>query len=294
MKTSLFIVFTIVLYHYSYSQTITDSLLIEKHYRSFHFTKPTATTVQKSLVFVLHGSGGNGLQMMQETYQLETVGVKQDLITVYANGYKNFWNECRKASTAEANKIDINENLFFKKMIEYFTTNYNIDPKKVFVIGFSGGGHMAFKLAQTMPEKFGGICTIVANLPYSANNDCTTQKKPIPVMMVNGTADGVSPYNGGLMNTTGVSLGEVQSVENSFAYWAQVNGHKKKYKTSTLKTDTKDSNKVITLHYISKRKYDVILYKIMDGKHEFPKTFDVFTTAWGFFKTQMRKKVSEK
>jgi polyhydroxybutyrate depolymerase len=41
------------------AQILDDSLLIEGHRRSFHFLKSPKT--KASLVFVLHGSGGNGI-----------------------------------------------------------------------------------------------------------------------------------------------------------------------------------------------------------------------------------------
>jgi polyhydroxybutyrate depolymerase len=45
------------------AQVLGDSILIEGHYRSFNFKKPVATLKDPSLVFVLHGSGGNGKDM---------------------------------------------------------------------------------------------------------------------------------------------------------------------------------------------------------------------------------------
>ena len=40
-------------------QIVDDSVLVDGHYRSFHFLKPASQNA--SLVFALHGSGGNGL-----------------------------------------------------------------------------------------------------------------------------------------------------------------------------------------------------------------------------------------
>jgi polyhydroxybutyrate depolymerase len=183
-------------------------------------------------------------------------------------------------------------NSFFTKMIQYFNTNYGISKKKVFVIGFSGGGHMAFKLAQTIPQKFGGICTIVANLPDTSNNDCVLVKKQIPVLMVNGTADIVSPYLGGYMNTTGVSLGTVQSVENTFKYWAKVNGvfSDTPILGLTQLRDTLNNTTAITKYYSKPLKPKTTLISITNGKHELPKLFDVFEVAWEFFKSEMERK----
>jgi polyhydroxybutyrate depolymerase len=54
-------------------------------------------------------------------------------------------------------------------MIAYFTKHYQVNPRQVFAVGTSGGGHMAYKLALTMPETFRAITAIIANLPDTSN-----------------------------------------------------------------------------------------------------------------------------
>ncbi len=68
------------------AQVITDSLLIEKHYRTFHYKNPGDN--KTSLMFVLHGSGGNGKDMMSSTTRLEEKAKAEQLLVVYPNGYQ--------------------------------------------------------------------------------------------------------------------------------------------------------------------------------------------------------------
>ena len=70
-----------------------DSLLIEGHYRSFHFQKPEKNTSNKSLIFALHGSGGSGLGVMKGAEKLQRKATAENILLVYPDGYKNFWNE---------------------------------------------------------------------------------------------------------------------------------------------------------------------------------------------------------
>src|SRR5215210_4544663 len=169
-------------------QVITDSILIEGRYRTFLFKNP-GDNKKSSLMFVMHGSGGNGKDMMSSTTRLEEKSKTEHLLLVYPNGYQNYWNECRKAATSTANIENINENAFFEGMIEYFKSRYHIDTNKVFACGMSGGGQMAYKLALTMPQKIKAVAAIVANLPDTNNMDCIEVKRPISVMIVNGTED---------------------------------------------------------------------------------------------------------
>ncbi len=57
----------------------------------------------------------------------------------------------------------------------------------------SGGGHMPYKLALTMPKKIKAVTAVIANLPDTNNLDCIEVKRPIAVMIINGTEDPLNP-----------------------------------------------------------------------------------------------------
>ena len=143
------------------AQLIVDSLLIEGNYRSFQFNKPHGLKNGASVVFVLHGSGGSAKDLMERTKNFVKKTAAENVLLVYPNGYKKYWNECRKMASSLANKEDINEEKFFGEMIDYFKKQFKIDTKKVYAVGTSGGGHMCYKLAITMPEKISAVAAII-------------------------------------------------------------------------------------------------------------------------------------
>ena len=272
----------------AYSQLITDSLLIEGHYRIFHFNKPSTAVDGGSLMFILHGSGGNGKKIMKKSLNLEAIAATEKLLIVYPNGYKNYWNECRKYATSIANKENINENAFFKALINYFHSKYGINEKKVFAAGFSGGGHMAYKLGLTMPGEITAIAAVVANMPDSASSDCTTSGRPLPVLIINGTLDNVNPYNGGEMFVDNSSYGVVRSTTKTFAYWSALAGYSgNPVKQLLPDTDPADQRTIESYTYAEKNKPQVTLLKVIGGKHDYPGDIDVYVHAWNFFKSQM-------
>jgi polyhydroxybutyrate depolymerase len=269
------------------AQIVDDSLLIEGYYRTFHFLKSTQQNA--SLVFVLHGSGGNGTQMRGRTKTLEAVAPTENILLVYPDGYKKYWNECRKTANSAANFENINENAFFGSMIVYFKERYQINEKQVFAVGTSGGGHMAYKLALTMPERFRAITALIANLPDTNNIDCTEKKMALPVMIVNGTADKVNPYEGGEVITNNISLGLVRSTDRTFAYWSSLAGYKGKPQMQNLPdTDPKDGKTIEKYTFKKKREPEVTLLKVINGKHDYPNDIDVHLEAWEFFKRSMK------
>ena len=88
----------------AHSQLITDSILIDQHYRTFNYNAPAANIKEGSLMFIMHGSGNNSIDIMKHATKLEALSAKEKLLLVYPHGYQHYWNECRKYSNAAANR----------------------------------------------------------------------------------------------------------------------------------------------------------------------------------------------
>jgi len=282
-----FLLLFLVSYLPANSQVRSDSVLIEGHYRSFHFNRPQPTQRNASLIFILHGSGGNGRATRQGAQKLEQKAYSENVLLVYPDGYKNYWNECRKTANSPANLENINEQAFFEAMLLYFQKNYQVNKNRVFAIGTSGGGHMAYKLALTMPEKFKAITAIIANLPTPDNLDCGEAKLPVSVLIINGTNDTTNPYNGGLVVSGNVTFGNVRSTDSTFRYWSRLAGYTgEPTKENLPNTDLTDGKTVERYRYQKKGKPEVVLLKVIGGKHDYPNDIDVYEEAWAFFKRQ--------
>ena len=271
------------------AQLISDSFQVDSRQRYFYFKKPAPANKMSSLIFVLHGSGGSGRGIMNSAAKLDAIAEQENVIIVYPDGYKNYWNECRKNASSIANIENIDENTFFDRMIEYFISKYHVHPEHVFAIGTSGGGHMAYKLALTSTRKFKAITAIIANLPDTQNLDCSESKIPISVMIINGTNDSTNPYYGGEVRTAQATFGKVRSTDRTFAYWAELNGYKGKPRKEKLPdTDPADGKTIEKFTYSKKGKPEVVLLKVINGKHNYPNDIDVYLEAWNFFKRQIR------
>jgi polyhydroxybutyrate depolymerase len=282
-------ILTVVLCAMTFSQQIvTDSIRVDGRYRTFHYSLPDPNILPQRLVFVLHGSGGNGLNRMKETITLQGIAATERVLFVYPDGYKNFWNECRKAATSAANREDVDETSFFRGMISALSKKYSSDSSTAFAIGFSGGGHMAYKLALTMPATFRAIVAIVASLPAEENMDCSPSGIPVSVMIVNGTNDQVSPYNGGEINAAGVTLGRVRSTDATFRYWSSLAGYSgTPAKDMMPDADTTNNTTIERYRYSAPGKPEVTLLKMVNGTHSDPKDLDIYREAWHFLKQQV-------
>ncbi len=239
-------------------------------------------------MFIIHGSGGNGKNMIKRTSNLAQRLDSENLVLVYPNGYKNYWNECRKSANSEANMIDIDEAAYFNCMIKYFQSKYKISDQKVFAAGTSGGGHMCYKLAMTMPGKFKAVTAIIANLPDNDNLDCSESKVAIPIMIINGTDDPLNPYQGGMMQSGTFIMGNVRSTDRTFQYWASLAGYEgDPLKEPVPDTDPTDGKTIERYTYKEIGKPEIVLLKVIGGKHDYPNDIDVHVEAWEFFKRQL-------
>jgi polyhydroxybutyrate depolymerase len=192
-----------------------------------------------------------------------------DVLVVYPDGYKNHWNECRKEANFEANLLNIDDNTFFEKMIDYFSQKYNVNKKHVFVVGHSNGGHEVFKLAKEKPKLFKKYVAISASLPTSSNDDCAATQQPVSMMVINGTGDKINPYQGGeVVLTGGAKRGHVISTDETMTYWANL-AHldfSKAAKFDFPDTDKEDGT-TASQFTAKNKKYAIRLIRVENGGH---------------------------
>src|SRR5246127_1568481 len=177
------------------------------------------------LLFVLHPSGGDAAGMRRySNYEFDELADKHGFLVVYPDGFDNTWNDCRRGSPFSSKRLKIDDAGFIKSLLEHEATAHAVDRKRVFAAGWSNGAQLAYRLALEYPEVFAGVAAISASEPVKENLDCRQIDKPIPVMIVNGTADPINPYRGGMVNLGGAKLGNVLSSADTAKYWAKLLG----------------------------------------------------------------------
>src|SRR5260221_8865025 len=75
------------------AQPSSDSLLIDGHYRTFHFNKPPSASHNGSLVFVLHGSGGSGKQIAGSAGKILGKRLEGNVLLCFSCVGKKYFNE---------------------------------------------------------------------------------------------------------------------------------------------------------------------------------------------------------
>jgi polyhydroxybutyrate depolymerase len=216
------------LYIYTYRWNITSpnksaSVRVGTMERTFIYHVPGNLKKNPKLVILYHGSNMKAFMMQIFTgHEFDLLADQdQDAIVVYPQGFKNNWNDCRKNAPFPAKELNIDDIGFTEKLIAYFKEKYQIDTDNVFAAGFSNGGQMVMKLANTRASLFKGFAVISANRPTDDNNECTALQQPVSMIYFSGKKDPIVPFEGGSTILDGKDFGKVVPSEQNSTYWIQ-------------------------------------------------------------------------
>jgi polyhydroxybutyrate depolymerase len=188
----------------------------------------------KALVLVLHGGGGEGLDVaLTGTHPLSvfrTVADREGFVVVYPGGLPAMdgnpgWDDCRSDNLMASGADDIG---FLDALISRLRSEYGLPASRVFLSGGSNGAQMVLAYAVTRAENFGAIAVGSGNLPLNPKpGACSAPPaRRVPVLMTHGTADVPMPYAGGCVANLGgaCNRGRVIGAEATRDYWLQANG----------------------------------------------------------------------
>jgi polyhydroxybutyrate depolymerase len=203
-----------------------DTLRWDEQDRSYFTYVPQRRLPAAPLVVVLHGSRQTAEDLRRATgYAFERLADENGFVTVYPDGYERRWNDCRSRGRYAARKLQIDDVGFLLALIDKLAASADIDPTRVFLAGYSSGGHLAFRVGLERPDRVAAIATFSANLPTPENWSCVASGKAIPVLLVNGTEDRINPFEGGEVDVFGfASRGTVRSAQESAEYFAHLAG----------------------------------------------------------------------
>jgi len=249
--------------------------------RSFFVYEPRDLKPGAPLLFMFHGGGGDGRAAREGTGgEFELLADRYGFVVVYPDGVNRSWNGCRKLQNAQRQRRGIDDMAFVDAMIAQEIARHKIDEKRVFAVGHSNGGALAFRLALERADKFAGIAAISTNLPAADNMDCDPKPKPMPVLIMNGTADPVSPYDGGT-NRRGTANGRTLSTDETVHYFARSNGLEGAPERAVLPHKGADTTSVERVVWTAPGKPAVALYTIRGGGHNVPQPYFRFPRSVG-------------
>ena len=237
------------------------------------------------LIISLHGAG-MWPAAQQHTSQWDRVADREGFIVAYPSGLGGNGPRIWEVTAGPSYQRDVT---FIGDLIDELSRNYAIDPRKIYVNGFSNGGGMSFVLSCTMSQRIAavGLIDSAQTLPW----EWCTDDRPVPMIAFHGTGGDAAPYRGG---SSWVSLGRpiFQDIEQFVTSWARRNRCLPPAVESPIAAD------VTRLDFPGCADTPVVLYRIEGGGHTWPggghiapwfvgsttRSIDASSLMWDFFK----------
>ena len=141
------------------------------------------------LVVALHGAFGSGAHL-EETIGLDAIADREGFAVVYPDGVNSRWNDGRP------DEGEVDDVGFIRSLIDELATTHPIDPGRVYALGMSNGGMLAYRLGCELADKLVAIASVAGELPAAIARFCHPARA-ISVLAINGTADQLVPFEGG-------------------------------------------------------------------------------------------------
>lgn len=186
--------------------------------RTFLIHVPPAYTGKAavSLVLDFHPMG-LGLDWEQANSGYKALSDKEGFIVVWPQGLESSWNIGPCCTTSKT----VDDFGFARGIVRLLSTEACVDPRRVYAVGFSMGGGMAYYLACREAEVFAAVAVSGMDLFVDSQVACQPSR-PISEISFRGTADTVVPYAGGTSNPPGHPefVSDLLGAVGTFQKWA--------------------------------------------------------------------------
>lgn len=214
-----------------------NTLSVSGTTRYFDYYVPPALPEDAPVLILLHGGTQNKTQVLDGTTGSSgwlSVAESEAVLLIVPNGtgadgdtnaaYAN-WNDCRSDQVSGSNEDDV---AFIATLIDWALNEPSlvVDEDRIYVAGASNGGLMSYRAALELGDRIAGIAAFIANNPVNLDPSCETavndpNPAPVSVLICNGTADALMPFNGGTVALG--NGGEVTSSLETREFWRMRN-----------------------------------------------------------------------
>ena len=155
------------------------------------FAPPNLDRSRPVPVVLVLGGFGNSAESMVEATQFDREAIDGGFVVAYPDGVGETWNAGYCCGTAAKDGVD--DVGFLLAVVDQIQAEYRTDPARVFVAGVSNGAMMGYRLACEHAERIAGVGSVAGAMIL----DNCNPSRPVPVLEIHGTADGLVPYGGG-------------------------------------------------------------------------------------------------
>ena len=167
------------------------------------------------LVLALHGSG-NSAESLVDASELDEAASANGFVVAYPEALGLLWNGgfcCTSGRGDSATDVR-----FLDEVINDVVAIRRIDTSRIYAVGVSAGGVMAYRLGCDLAGRLAGVAAVAGSMLL---DDCAPSR-PVSVIAIHGTADGIVPYAGGRI--LGGATRPAPPATAVIERWASLNG----------------------------------------------------------------------
>jgi polyhydroxybutyrate depolymerase len=153
------------------------------------------------LLIVLHPYAGDP-ETAGEWLGLRAEAARRGLVYAAPTGTRDregnlFWNASRACCDRFGAQVD--DVAYLRGLVDEIERRVPIDPRRVYLAGFSNGAFMAHRMACEAPRQVAAFVSIAGALPLDPAECPGT--RPVSMVQIHGDRDDVVPYRGGRIFT---------------------------------------------------------------------------------------------
>jgi polyhydroxybutyrate depolymerase len=259
------------------------SMQVAGQRRSYILIRPRTGRPLPTIVF-MHGKGSSAERMRFTGFG--RLGEREGFVTVFPNAVAGIWN-IFPAGARNPFGRGSDDTEFIQKLVTSLVARGIADPNRIYISGISFGGFMALRMACVAPHLFAAVGVALASMPSADGVECHPSK-PLPLVMIAGTADTTVPYAGG---ETRAGFG-IWGTDRTLAFFRRLNGCSQEEERSEIPLPEWGQTLPIKVHRWNHcTGAPVLLYSVVGGGHRAPRSMEPgaegFTTAeamWDFFR----------
>ncbi len=223
------------------------------------------------LVVLLHGYQEIGAAAQEQYFKLTPESDRRGFLyampegTVDSQG-KKFWNATE--ACCDFYGKDVDDSAYLSQLIDTVKASYSVEPTRVYLVGHSNGGFMAYRMACEHSAQI----TAIVSVAGAMNNDVSACKpeRPVSVLQIHGTADESIAWAGGMNGSA-----PYPSAETTIADWRRLDGCTDEADPSAAPIDLDaklpgDETTVTTYSTGCRNSTKVVLWSIKNGLHSPP------------------------
>jgi polyhydroxybutyrate depolymerase len=215
---------------------------------------------RRPLVIVLRSSREKGPRL-KRIFGLEEMAGSAGPVLVYPEPANGRWADAPGPEAAR-------DSAFIRDLIAKLVSDGLVERRKVFIVGISNGGFATFRLLCENATAFAGAAALITAMPEDLAETCKPSR-PVPLMMIAGTADPTVPYLGGKTSFPDART-SVLSADATLAIFARAAGCGEGRSTTAMPDrDTRDGTRAY-LEKLNGCKVPVELLRVEGGGHSVP------------------------